>query len=152
MEHVGRAWTGHLIEDECPCPQEACGLVSMSNYHPDCGWHTVTKTIRQGHAASKCPGKETILRNDLRNKIARSLAVIQNADYFYDLIDEWESWSYDMQLSYPDEYPGMAYEDLNQFLEYADRLIEDLGLEKWDDGPSNTKVRYMTRWYDRDGI
>lgn len=92
------------------------------------------------------------MSNDLRSKVAFSLAVSQNADYFYDMIDEWETMEDWEKEAYPDEYPDMAYEDLNQFLEYADRLIQDLGLEKWNDGPSNTKVRYMTRWFDRDGV
>lgn len=29
--------------------------------------------------------------SDLRSKVAFSLAVSQNADYFYDMIDEWET-------------------------------------------------------------
>lgn len=37
--HVGRTWTGHAIEDACPCPQEPCGLVDISHAHPDAGGH-----------------------------------------------------------------------------------------------------------------
>lgn len=56
MDHVGRAWVGHRIEDDCPCSQEPCGLVSFANFHPDCEQHRIDKTIRQGHPAGKCPG------------------------------------------------------------------------------------------------
>lgn len=27
--HMGRSWSGSRLEDECPCPQEACGLVRL---------------------------------------------------------------------------------------------------------------------------
>ena len=53
--HHGRWWTGHKIEDECPCAQEACGLVDFDKRDPDCPQHQMTKTIRQGHRASECP-------------------------------------------------------------------------------------------------
>lgn len=54
--HVGRAWEGHATEDECPCPQEPCGLVSDENFSPDCVQHRMDKTIRQGHDEQWCPG------------------------------------------------------------------------------------------------
>lgn len=54
--HVGRAWSGHEIEDECPCPQQACGLVAMCDINHGCAQHGATKTIRQGHPAVLCPG------------------------------------------------------------------------------------------------
>lgn len=54
--HVGRAWSGTDIEDACPCPQESCGLVRMGSADPSCEQHQPNKTIRQGHAGSKCPG------------------------------------------------------------------------------------------------
>lgn len=88
---------------------------------------------------------------ELRDRIALSLAVIQNADYFYEEIDQWESMDVWEQEQYPDEYPEMAYEDREQFLDYADRLILLLGLEKWNDGPANSMERYMTRWFHKDG-
>lgn len=53
--HVGRGFTGHRIEDECPCPKEPCQLVTLADAHPDCTQHTFTKTIRQAHLASECP-------------------------------------------------------------------------------------------------
>lgn len=55
--HVGRAFTGHHLEDECPCPQEECGLVSIDKANPECLQHPLGrfKTIRQGHKASACP-------------------------------------------------------------------------------------------------
>ena len=88
---------------------------------------------------------------ELRDRIALYLAEIQNSDFFYDEIDQWESMDEWEQEAYPGEYPEMAYEDREQFLGYADRLIQELGLEKWNDGPSNTMERYMTRWFDTDG-
>ena len=54
--HIGRAWTGHAVEDECLCPQAPCGLVISGEVHPDCPQHQANKTIRQGHAAEDCPG------------------------------------------------------------------------------------------------
>lgn len=56
--HVGRAFTGHAIEDACPCPKEPCQLVSLEDASPDCTQHTPTKTIRQAHLASECPAME----------------------------------------------------------------------------------------------
>lgn len=55
--HVGRSWSGHWMEDECPCPQEACGLVQMKNADPRCMQHAGTgaKTMRQIHSPEKCP-------------------------------------------------------------------------------------------------
>lgn len=55
--HAGRSFTGHRIEDECPCSQEACGLVSIDKANPECSQHPLGrfKTIRQGHKASACP-------------------------------------------------------------------------------------------------
>lgn len=53
--HIGRSWTGHVVEDECPCPKAPCGLVISGEVHPDCPQHQANKTIRQGHAAEDCP-------------------------------------------------------------------------------------------------
>lgn len=55
--HIGRSWTGHHLEDECECPQEACGLVNMDNAFAACpqhGWEAA-KTMRQIHLADNCP-------------------------------------------------------------------------------------------------
>lgn len=31
-QHVGRGWPGLLhVEDECPCPQQSCGLIAESD-------------------------------------------------------------------------------------------------------------------------
>lgn len=51
--HVGRSWTGHSIEDDCPCPSQPCGLVTIN---PDCPQHSLmaAKTIRQSHTPQKC--------------------------------------------------------------------------------------------------
>lgn len=56
--HMGRAWSGHSIEDACPCPQEECGLVSTPD--PSCGQHAYAagKSMRQIHSAENCPSKD----------------------------------------------------------------------------------------------
>lgn len=56
--HIGRSWGGHPLEDECPCPQEPCGLVDQGRVDPECPEHTIEamKTIRQGHKTEACPG------------------------------------------------------------------------------------------------
>ncbi|MEO3860917.1 hypothetical protein [Acrocarpospora sp. B8E8] len=78
--HRGRSWSGHPLEDECPCPQEPCGLVDPGNAAPDCvqhGRNHPAKTMRQGHAADDCPGeldlsemlrlvREALIRADAR--------------------------------------------------------------------------------------
>jgi hypothetical protein len=54
--HIGRSWTGHPLEDECPCPQEACGLVDERKAVPECIQHPPERcqTMRQGHIADVC--------------------------------------------------------------------------------------------------
>ena len=54
--HVGRSWTGHQLEDDCPCEKAACGLVAYAD--PDCPEHDpqAMKTMRQGHKSESCPG------------------------------------------------------------------------------------------------
>lgn len=63
--HVGRAWSGHDIEDECPCPQELCGLVDTSRADPDCDQHPPTRarSLRQGHRSDQCPARAGTLEN-----------------------------------------------------------------------------------------
>jgi hypothetical protein len=59
-KHIGRSWTGHDIEDTCPCPKAPCGLVPVDQASPDCGEHhwSAAKSIRQGHPADRCPGAQ----------------------------------------------------------------------------------------------
>lgn len=54
--HWGRAFHGHQIEDECPCPQQPCGLVEVTSADPDCAQHGArfARTSRQGHRATEC--------------------------------------------------------------------------------------------------
>lgn len=55
---MGRAWSGHAIEDTCPCPQEPCGLIDVDRADEKCkehGWYAF-KTMRQGHKAEDCKG------------------------------------------------------------------------------------------------
>lgn len=55
--HIGRSFEGHTMEDACPCPQAACGLVTMKTALPDCPQHAfgAAKTMRQGHPDRDCP-------------------------------------------------------------------------------------------------
>lgn len=57
--HIGRSFEGHPLEDDCPCPQELCGLVSWDRILPDCPQHgpTAVKTFRQSHPEEKCPAE-----------------------------------------------------------------------------------------------
>lgn len=57
--HTGRSFNGHHMEDACPCPQEACGLVDFKKADAECPQHAfgASKTMRQGHMADACPGK-----------------------------------------------------------------------------------------------
>jgi len=56
--HIGRSWVSTDLEDECPCPQEPCGLVDRAKVLDSCKQHPpkACKTIRQGHMARNCPG------------------------------------------------------------------------------------------------
>ncbi len=56
--HIGRSWTSHHIEDNCPCPQAPCGLVITDEISDQCSQHhwSATKTTRQSHPADQCPG------------------------------------------------------------------------------------------------
>lgn len=58
--HISRSWKGmgHPLEDECPCPQEPCGYVSMARADPTCPQHGLgnEKTIRDSHMEKDCPG------------------------------------------------------------------------------------------------
>lgn len=55
--HVGRSFTGHRLEDQCPCPKEPCGLIDTRKAVGECTEHTfwAAKTIRQAHPAYLCP-------------------------------------------------------------------------------------------------
>lgn len=54
--HIGRSFTGHRLEDVCPCPKEPCGLVDTDRVDHACEQHPLAaaKTLRQIHAAGKC--------------------------------------------------------------------------------------------------
>ncbi|MGW3847152.1 hypothetical protein [Streptomyces fagopyri] len=56
QHHFGRAWTGHDIEDNCPCTKAPCGLVAEPS--AECTEHTGTKSTRQSHPADACPGPD----------------------------------------------------------------------------------------------
>lgn len=56
-DHIGRSWTSHDLEDECPCPQAPCGLVPFDTVVAECPQHhwSAAKSIRQSHPADACP-------------------------------------------------------------------------------------------------
>lgn len=57
MIHIGRSFSGHSIEDKCPCPQAPCGLIARPLDSCDQhGWFSA-KTMRQFHYESQCKGK-----------------------------------------------------------------------------------------------
>lgn len=76
--HVGRSWAGHPLEDACPCPKEACGLVSQPSN--ECTEHPLhaMKTIRQSHRSQDCPG--------LAGQVQR--LVSHAAEGFYSSLDD----------------------------------------------------------------
>lgn len=62
--HMGRSWTGHELEDQCPCLKERCGLVSDRGIDPECPQHgyMAARTMRQLHDARHCPGRPALAR------------------------------------------------------------------------------------------
>lgn len=56
--HVCRSFSSTHLEDDCPCPQEACGFVARDKADPSCPEHSATavKTIRRSHRPDACPG------------------------------------------------------------------------------------------------
>lgn len=63
--HIGRSWTGHPLEDACPCPKAPCGLVVLEQASPECDQHSSNplqaRTMRQIHDSEHCPGIEAEL-------------------------------------------------------------------------------------------
>ncbi|MFJ8992652.1 hypothetical protein ACIRQH_19925 [Streptomyces sp. NPDC102279] len=55
--HFGRSWSGHDLEDACPCTKAPCGLVA--EVAAECTEHNGTKSTRQSHPADACPGATT---------------------------------------------------------------------------------------------
>lgn len=55
--HCGRSFTGHPLEDNCPCAKAPCGLVDSEGIDPNCPQHAIAaaQTIRQSHPADSCP-------------------------------------------------------------------------------------------------
>lgn len=56
--HIGRSWSSHELEDNCPCPKAPCGLVVAAEVDPECMEHPWArgKSIRQSHHIDDCPG------------------------------------------------------------------------------------------------
>lgn len=61
VQHIGRSWDSTHLEDSCPCPKTACGLVARDRVNPLCSQHPpgACKTIRQSHRAADCPARKT---------------------------------------------------------------------------------------------
>lgn len=59
--HIGRSWTGHPLEDACPCAKAPCGLVIQGQALDTCPEHALGafKSIRQGHPSDRCPGESS---------------------------------------------------------------------------------------------
>jgi len=51
-----------VVRDDCPCPQEPCGLVAGDRVDPACTEHPpgAVKTMRQSHSAADCPGADAV--------------------------------------------------------------------------------------------
>lgn len=61
--HISRHWDGPgRLEEECPCPKEECGMVNSDRPAEQCSEHNAlrqgAKSIRSGHRAVDCPGRE----------------------------------------------------------------------------------------------
>ena len=56
-DHIGRSWTAHPIENNCPCVKAPCGLVVLREVTEECREHhwSAAKTTRQSHPADQCP-------------------------------------------------------------------------------------------------
>lgn len=69
--HIGRAWDGHAIEDQCPCDKAACGLVVQG--HPTCPQHSWSagRTMRQLHWEIACPASQPLKGVHVTDRIER---------------------------------------------------------------------------------
>lgn len=88
--HIGRSFgDDHHLEDECPCPQEPCGLIAVAKIEPGCPQHdfTMAMTIRQSHSAADCPVKprralvedveDMVTEADLVERIEKAKAALE---------------------------------------------------------------------------
>lgn len=84
-DHLGRDWTGHEPEDNCPCPKAACGLVLADHIRGNCAQHSWThaRSMRQSHPARNCPArtepKETTMTRPYTDDDLRAEATRQHA-------------------------------------------------------------------------
>lgn len=67
-----------------------------------------------------------MLTGMLRDRLARAIAVAQDADYFFDEIERWEQAEEWEREAYPGEYPSMAYEDREYYRKVADAVLAEL--------------------------
>ena len=84
------------------------------------------------------------MTDNLRDRIAVSIAKAQNADYWTDEITTWEGLEAWQREAFPDEYPSGAYEDRSDYRDAAQAIIDDLGLAVETHAATHAK-RTMTR-------
>ena len=68
--HIGRSFSGHALEDGCPCTKAPCGLVAEID--PACPQHApgACKTIRQSHPEFLCPALIAEARQSVLDDLA----------------------------------------------------------------------------------
>ena len=92
------------------------------------------------------------MSDELRDRIAEAIARAQDADYWTDDIARWERSEEWEREAHPDEYPGMAYEDRDDYRTAAQAVIDDLGLTVEErtvgarGGVLGTESRVVGRW------
>lgn len=93
--HIGRSWSGHSLEDVCPCVQEPCGLVRVSDINPACPEHSPgrSKTIRQRHYAGQCPKIEAAAQEEAGRVAYERARVDPGAPHWRELSeDDRKTW------------------------------------------------------------
>lgn len=88
------------------------------------------------------------------DRVAEAIAKAADADYWTDEIAEWECAEEWEREAHPDEYPGMAYEDREQFRTQARAALAAAGVApqsepKYEYGPGYKEAN--GRWFSLDG-
>lgn len=58
--HVSRGWHGDPEWFMDCCPHEACGYTDPMKWTDDCPNHNFSKTIRNRHLSTECPGAQAV--------------------------------------------------------------------------------------------
>lgn len=101
--HFGRSFTGHLLEDSCPCPKAPCGLVGGDTEAVYCDQHSImaTRTIRQMHDEFDCPAYKphtvawTIEPNDSDPRATFACSAPEGAPCRKKCPEECEAWTFE---------------------------------------------------------